>query len=102
LRKVRERRFTEELVGLVYIHQNLMAALSETGYFNSALQDLVDACRGCVLIVDDVTFPILRDVGERQVIQGIFKRRVGLRCCSNGFHVGLQILYLEVAMAGPE
>ena len=31
LRKVEERRFTEELVGLVDVYQNLAAALGETG-----------------------------------------------------------------------
>src|SRR5215471_17321742 len=80
LRKVQERRFTEELVGPVYIHEYLPAALGETGYFNSSLQDHVDAsCGGAVLIVDDLSFPILHDLGVEQVIQGIFKRPGGLR-----------------------
>jgi hypothetical protein len=64
---VQERRFPEKLVSLIYIHQNLAAAFGETGYFNSALQDQVDAGRWFVLVIDDLTLPVLYDMGARQV-----------------------------------
>ena len=65
--KVQEGGFAEEFIGLVKVHNDLVAVVREAGDFDLAFDDKVDGVGGLVLIVNNVALFVLHDGGAGEV-----------------------------------
>ena len=67
MRQIQKRGFAEELIGLVNVHDHLMAVIGEPGNLDFAVDHQINAGGGLVLVVDHLAFPVLHDAGAGQM-----------------------------------